>query len=144
MRPRSPMAAGVSPPLRGALALAAFGLAGAASPCLAQATAKTTATVVIQEPTATRIAADFVGQNGIALSVVTPAAGTSSLAVTVGAVPPPSVPVAQDRLLSVSANAFRSLIPVGSIVSIIDTRLIFDSAQIDGNDSLLLVLLQYN
>lgn len=142
---RSPAAAGSGPPLRRVSGLTALLCACVASPCMAQTTASATATLIIQAPVTSTIAADFMTQNGIALSVVAPAASTSSVAIAVAAVPTAATgPTAQDRLLTVSAAAFKQLIPVSSIVSIIDTHLFFDSAQIDGSDNLLLVLLQYN
>lgn len=126
------------------LAIATAAL-GTALPCRAQADAQTGGAVTIAERPNTQIAADFIGKSGVALSVVTPNPASSSVTVAVAPVPvqQPGL-AAQIRLLTPTESAFRSLIPVGAVVSILDSRLLFDYADIYGSDNVVLVLLQYN
>lgn len=125
------------------LALAALTL-GAAAPCRAQDSEKTNAAVAIVEPPDSQIAADFVGKSGVALSVLAPHSGSSSLALAVTAAPSRAELAAQGLLLTPAASSFRSLIPLGAVVSILDSRLLFDYAEIYGSDNVILVMLQYN
>lgn len=125
------------------VALAALAL-GAAAQCRAQDSQKTTAAVAIVEPPSSQIAADFVGKSGVALSVLAPNSGSSSVALAVAAAPSRAELAAQGLLLTPAANSFRSLIPLGAVVSILDSRLLFDYAEIYGSDNVILVMLQYN
>jgi len=123
---------------------AAAAMLGAAAPCWAQTDATTKAAVVIVESPTSQIAADFVSKSGVALSVMAPKSGGSSLTVAVATVPQQTGLAVQSRLLTVMAGNFRSLIPLGAVVSILDSRLLYDYADIAGADNVVLVLLQYN